>query len=119
MIKRNGFMGGRVTVRDDRSYGALPAREAPAAFLFRVTPHRTAAIFRLPSVVIVPRRKTKKMKSSTHDKAAGTAKKIAGRVKEATGTLLGNDQLRVEGKAQQIEGRTQKKIGEIKQVFGN
>ncbi len=58
------------------------------------------------------------MKSSTQDKVAGTAKTIAGKVKETTGKLVGNDRLRAKGIAQKIEGRTQKKVGEIKQVLG-
>jgi uncharacterized protein YjbJ (UPF0337 family) len=59
------------------------------------------------------------MKSSTHDKAAGTAKAIAGKVKEVTGNLVGNPRLQAEGRTEQVKGQTQKKIGEIKQVFGN
>jgi uncharacterized protein YjbJ (UPF0337 family) len=58
------------------------------------------------------------MKSSTHDKAEGTAKDIAGEVKEAAGEVAGNDRLKLAGKAEQAEGRTQKKIGEIKKVLG-
>ena len=59
------------------------------------------------------------MKSSTRDQAEGTAKTIAGRVKESTGTMLGNPRLQAGGKAGQIKGRIQKKIGEIKKVLGN
>lgn len=59
------------------------------------------------------------MKSSTHDQAAGTAKTIAGKAKEITGHVLGNPRLQTAGKTEQIEGQTQKKIGEIKKVFGN
>ncbi len=58
------------------------------------------------------------MKSSTHDKAEGTAKDIAGKVKEAAGEVAGNDRLKLAGKVEQAEGRTQKKIGEIKKVLG-
>ena len=58
------------------------------------------------------------MKSSTQDKAEGTAKNIAGRVKEVTGKAVGNPRLKAEGKAEQVEGQTQKKIGEIKKVLG-
>ena len=58
------------------------------------------------------------MKSSTNDKVEGTARNIAGTVKEAVGKATGNDRLKAEGKADQAEGRTQKKIGEIKKVFG-
>jgi uncharacterized protein YjbJ (UPF0337 family) len=59
------------------------------------------------------------MKSSTRDQAEGTAKTIAGRVKESTGRMLGNPRLQAGGKAGQIKGRIQKKIGEIKKVLGS
>ena len=58
------------------------------------------------------------MKSSTNDKVEGTAKDIAGNVKEAAGKATGNDRLKVAGKAEQGEGQTQQKIGEIKKVLG-
>jgi uncharacterized protein YjbJ (UPF0337 family) len=58
------------------------------------------------------------MKSSSNDKVEGTAKDIAGNVKEAAGKATGNDQLKSAGKAEQVEGKTQKKIGEIKKVLG-
>lgn len=59
------------------------------------------------------------MKSSIQDKTEGTAKNIAGRVKEATGKLIGNPRLEAEGKAVRVEGQIQKKIGEIKKVLGS
>ncbi len=58
------------------------------------------------------------MKSSTHDQAAGTVKKITGIGKEVTGNLIGNPRLEAEGKVEKAEGRIQKKVGEIKQVLG-
>ena len=63
-------------------------------------------------------RKSRNMKSSTNDKVEGTAKDIAGDVKEVAGKATGDDRLRAEGKAEQIEGQTQKKIGDIKKVLG-
>ncbi len=59
------------------------------------------------------------MKPSTHDQAAGAAKSIAGKVKAATGKLVGNPRLEAAGKANQIEGKVQKKIGEIERVLGS
>jgi uncharacterized protein YjbJ (UPF0337 family) len=59
------------------------------------------------------------MKSSTRDKAEGTAKNIAGTVKEKTGKLVGNPKLEAAGKAEKVEGQVQEKIGEIKKVLGN
>jgi uncharacterized protein YjbJ (UPF0337 family) len=61
----------------------------------------------------------KKMKPSTHDQVAGTTKSLAGKVKEATGKLVGNPRLEAAGKAKQVEGQVQKKIGEIEKVFGS
>ena len=59
------------------------------------------------------------MKSSIHDKAEGTAKNIAGRVKEVTGKVIGNPRLQADGKAEKVEGQIQKKVGDIKKVLGN
>ena len=59
------------------------------------------------------------MKSSTHDEAEGTAKKIAGSVKETTGKLIGNPKLEAAGKAEKVEGQIQVKVGEIKKVLGS
>ena len=58
------------------------------------------------------------MKSSTQDKAEGTVKTVSGKAKEVTGKVLGKSRLEAEGKAEQVEGQTQKKIGDIKKVFG-
>jgi len=59
------------------------------------------------------------MKSSSQDKVAGTAKTIAGGVKEVTGKAVGNDRLQAAGKAEKVEGQVQKKVGEIKKVLGS
>jgi len=40
---------------------------------------------------------------------SGTAKVIKGRIKEATGTLTGNDSLRRRGQADQVIGHSQQK----------
>jgi uncharacterized protein YjbJ (UPF0337 family) len=61
----------------------------------------------------------KNMNSSTQDKAEGTAKKIAGSVKETTGKLIGNPHLEADGKAEKVEGQIQEKVGEIKKVLGS
>ncbi len=57
------------------------------------------------------------MKSSTKNQAAGVAKTLAGKVKATTGKMVGNPRLEAAGKADQTEGRVQKKIGEIQQVL--
>jgi uncharacterized protein YjbJ (UPF0337 family) len=58
------------------------------------------------------------MKSSTQDKAEGTAKNIAGSVKEAAGKVIGNPRLEADGRAKKVEGQIQTKVGEIKKVLG-
>ncbi|OIQ98001.1 CsbD-like protein [mine drainage metagenome] len=58
------------------------------------------------------------MKTGNHDKAAGISKSVAGCAKAAAGTLLGNPQLKAEGKAEQIAGRAQIKSGQIKKILG-
>lgn len=58
------------------------------------------------------------MKSSTQDKAEGTAKNISGSVKEATGKLIGNPKMEAAGKAEKVDGQIQEKIGEVKKVLG-
>lgn len=57
------------------------------------------------------------MKSSTKDKAAGTAKDLKGKLKEGAGRATGNTRLRDEGTADRVEGKVQKKTGDIKKVF--
>ncbi len=57
------------------------------------------------------------MKSSTQDKAEGTAKDLKGKVNEGAGRMVGNERLEAEGRADQIEGKAQKKVGDIKKVF--
>ena len=58
------------------------------------------------------------MNSSASDKAKGTAKQVSGSVKEAAGKAVGNDRLRAKGAAEKTEGKAQKKVGDVKKVFG-
>ena len=58
------------------------------------------------------------MKSSTQDTAEGTAKDLKGRVKETAGRAVGNPNLQDEGTADRVEGKVQKKAGDVKKVFG-
>jgi uncharacterized protein YjbJ (UPF0337 family) len=57
------------------------------------------------------------MKSSTQDKAEGTAKDLKGKVKEGAGKLVGNERLQTEGRLDQVDGKAQKKVGDVKKVF--
>jgi uncharacterized protein YjbJ (UPF0337 family) len=58
------------------------------------------------------------VKSSTQDRIEGTAKILAGKIKEQAGKAVGNPRLEAKGDCDQIEGSAQKKVGEIKKVFG-
>ena len=58
------------------------------------------------------------MKPSTQDKVEGTAKEIAGNIKEASGRMVRNPRLESDGKTEKIEGKVQKKVGEIEKVLG-
>lgn len=65
-----------------------------------------------------PTKETQNMKSSTRDKAEGTAKIVAGGAKQTAGKVVNSDRLQGKGIVQKAEGRTQKQVGEIKQVVG-
>jgi uncharacterized protein YjbJ (UPF0337 family) len=43
---------------------------------------------------------------------------MKGKIKEGVGKAVGNPDLRDEGRADQVEGKVQRKTGEIKKVFG-
>lgn len=58
------------------------------------------------------------MNSSTKDKAKGSAKEAVGAVKEKTGQVVGNRDLQDRGTAEKVEGKVQKKVGDVKKVFG-
>jgi uncharacterized protein YjbJ (UPF0337 family) len=57
------------------------------------------------------------MNSGNEDKAEGMAKKAVGTVKEKTGEVIGNPDLRDRGTAEKIEGKVQDKVGDVKKVF--
>ncbi len=58
------------------------------------------------------------MDSSSEDKIKGTAKEVAGKVKEETGKAIGNPDLQDRGTAEKVEGKVQSKVGDVKKVFG-
>lgn len=58
------------------------------------------------------------MKSSTKDKVEGKLHEISGTVKEAAGKATGNHEMEIKGKVEQLDGKTQQKIGDIKTVVG-
>jgi uncharacterized protein YjbJ (UPF0337 family) len=58
------------------------------------------------------------MKSSTKDKIKGGLREAKGKVKEESGKAIGNPNLRDRGTDEKISGKVQKKIGDVKKVFG-
>jgi len=58
------------------------------------------------------------LKSSTPDKTEGEWHKMKGKIKEIAGKAVGNRDLETDGKAENIGGNFQEKIGEIKDVVG-
>jgi uncharacterized protein YjbJ (UPF0337 family) len=58
------------------------------------------------------------MKSSTKDKIKGALREAKGKVKEESGKAVGNPDLRDRGTAEKVGGKIQKKVGDVKKVFG-
>lgn len=58
------------------------------------------------------------MKSSTRDKTEGKWHKVKGKIKQIAGRAVGNRNLEAEGKAENVGGKVQEKIGEVKDVGG-
>jgi uncharacterized protein YjbJ (UPF0337 family) len=57
------------------------------------------------------------MKPSTKDKIKGTFHEVKGKVKEKTGQVTNNPDLRNEGQAENITGKVEKKVGQIEKVL--
>lgn len=49
-----------------------------------------------------------------HDRVEGAAKNMGGKFKEAAGNVTGDEKLKAEGKAEQVEGKIQNTVGGIK-----
>lgn len=58
------------------------------------------------------------MQSSTKDRAKGRAKEAVGKVKEKAGRATGNARIEDRGTAEKVGGKVQRKVGEVKKVFG-
>ncbi|WP_131738469.1 CsbD family protein [Actinomadura roseirufa] len=54
---------------------------------------------------------------STEDKAANTAKKIKGKIKETAGRASGNERLEAEGRADQAKGDVRQAGEKVKDAF--
>ena len=57
------------------------------------------------------------MSSSTNDQVAGKLHEVKGKVKELAGQIVNNPDLEDEGKAENLGGKIQKKVGQIEKVF--
>ena len=58
------------------------------------------------------------MKSSTKDKLKGSVNQVRGAIKEKAGQVSGDADLRDRGTAEKVGGTIQKKVGDVKKVFG-
>jgi uncharacterized protein YjbJ (UPF0337 family) len=57
------------------------------------------------------------MKDSTKDKVEGTAHEVKGAVKEKVGHATKKPDLEQEGMDEKIDGKIQKKVGDVEKVF--
>ena len=57
------------------------------------------------------------MKTSRQDRNEGVVDKVRGRVKEAAGSLTGDDTKKVEGRSDQRKGATKEKKGALKDLL--
>ena len=58
------------------------------------------------------------MKHSTTDKIEGGAHELKGKVKEKVGRATNDPNLAAEGTDERTGGKIQKKVGDVKKVFG-
>ena len=57
------------------------------------------------------------MNPSTNDEVAGKLHEVKGKVKEVVGQAVGNPDLESEGEVENLAGKIQQKVGQIKKVF--
>jgi uncharacterized protein YjbJ (UPF0337 family) len=57
--------------------------------------------------------------SSTTDKISGVANEAMGNIKQGVGSVVGNEKLQAEGKAQELKGEAQKAAGDAKSAVSN
>ena len=62
--------------------------------------------------------RTNGMKSSKTDKIEGAIHEVKGKVKEVMGRIIGNPNLQAEGTVEKVSGKIQRKVGDVKKVFG-
>ena len=59
------------------------------------------------------------MKPSTKDNVEGKMHQAEGKIKETVGKAVGNRDLEAEGIAENLEGKIQEKLSQVKKVLGN
>ena len=52
-----------------------------------------------------------------HDRVEGAAKNMGGEIKEAAGKVTGDEKLKAEGRADQVEGKVQNAVGGLKDTL--
>ena len=52
-----------------------------------------------------------------HDRVEGAAKNLGGNIKEAAGKITGDEKLKAEGRADQVEGKVQNAVGGLKDTL--
>ena len=57
------------------------------------------------------------MSSSTNDRVEGSFHEVKGKIKETAGQVTNDPDLEAEGAAENLAGKVQQKIGQVKKVF--
>ena len=57
-------------------------------------------------------------KESTKDEVKGAAHELKGKVKQKVAQITNNPRLHDEGEDEELSGTVQKKVGQVKKVFG-
>lgn len=52
-----------------------------------------------------------------NDRIEGAAKNMGGKIKEGVGNITGDEKLKAEGKAEQVEGKVQNTVGGVKDAI--
>ena len=52
-----------------------------------------------------------------HDRVEGAATNLGGNIKEAVGKVTGDEKLKAEGRAEQVEGKVQNAVGGLKDTL--
>lgn len=58
------------------------------------------------------------MKQSTKDEIKGRANEVKGNVKKEAGRAMDRPDIEDEGRGEELIGKAQKKVGQVKKVFG-